>query len=99
MLGPAFSEVLPDAPLIEDFSLEMIFGTEYHDLERLAMLPIMVDSRRVPHLQLADLVVTDQQAKDKPPSRSIESVSQKLMVQLKKNMSYPGIKDLGNQLP
>jgi lipoyl(octanoyl) transferase len=49
--------------------------------------------------QLADLVVTDQQAKDKPPSHSIESVGQKLMVQLKKNMSYPGIKDLGNQLP
>jgi lipoyl(octanoyl) transferase len=49
--------------------------------------------------QLVDLVVTDQQAKDQPPSPSIESVGQKLMVQLKKNMSYPGIKDLGNQLP
>jgi lipoyl(octanoyl) transferase len=44
--------------------------------------------------QLADLVAGDQSQ-----LITIEAISQKLVTQLKKHMPYPGIQDLGNQLP
>ncbi|MFT6154741.1 MAG: lipoyl(octanoyl) transferase [Bermanella sp.] len=44
--------------------------------------------------QLGDLVADDQSN-----LISIETISQKLVLQLKKHMPYPGIQDLGNQLP
>jgi lipoyl(octanoyl) transferase len=44
--------------------------------------------------QLADVVAGDQ-----PQLMTIETISQKLVTQLKKHMPYPGIQDLGNQLP
>ncbi|MFT7109084.1 MAG: lipoyl(octanoyl) transferase [Psychrobacter glaciei] len=44
--------------------------------------------------QLADLVAGDQSQ-----LITIETISQKLVTQLKKHMPYPGIQDLGNQLP
>jgi lipoyl(octanoyl) transferase len=44
--------------------------------------------------QLADLVADDQSH-----LICIETISQKLMLQLQKHMSYPGIQNLGNQLP
>jgi lipoyl(octanoyl) transferase len=44
--------------------------------------------------QLADLVAGNQSQ-----LITIETISQKLVTQLKKHMPYPGIQDLGNQLP
>lgn len=44
--------------------------------------------------QLADIVAADQSQ-----LITIETISQKLVIQLKKHMPYPGIQDLGNQLP
>jgi lipoyl(octanoyl) transferase len=44
--------------------------------------------------QLADVVAGDQ-----PQLMTIETISQKLVTQLKKHMPYPGIQDLGNQWP
>ena len=44
--------------------------------------------------QLADLVAGDQSQ-----LITIETISQKLVTQLKKHMPYPGIQDLGNQVP
>jgi hypothetical protein len=42
--------------LIKDFSFDMILGTEYNDLDRIALPPLMADSRHTNLIQAADLV-------------------------------------------
>jgi hypothetical protein len=43
--------------IISNFKADMIIGTEYHKLERICMIPLMLNSRHLAHLQLADVVI------------------------------------------
>ena len=43
--------------IISNFKADMIIGTQYHKLERICMIPLMLNSRHLAYLQLADVVI------------------------------------------
>ena len=43
--------------LIQGFSSDMLFGTVYHRFQRICMIPLMSDSKYLPDLQFADVII------------------------------------------